>query len=80
MVVGHPLVLVRSPYWREVVRHCAARGAVRGAGAATITRLLRALPAGSYAGPMVIETPTASLLCIRHGQDWLVMRRCYACL
>ncbi|KAK9829778.1 hypothetical protein WJX72_007868 [[Myrmecia] bisecta] len=41
VVVGHPIVLMQDDSWRELVRHCAARGAYRGAGAETMAQLVR---------------------------------------
>ena len=36
VVVGHPMVLLEDSCWRELVRHCVARGAFRGIGAAAV--------------------------------------------
>lgn len=33
MVVGHPLVLLEDLNWRELLKHCLAKNAYRGAGA-----------------------------------------------
>jgi hypothetical protein len=49
-VVGCPAVLAREPYWRQLCRHAAARGAYRGAGLPEITKLLRAEAAPASGG------------------------------
>ena len=36
VVVGHPTALLESPTWRQLLMHCAARGAWRGAGSETL--------------------------------------------
>lgn len=41
VVVGSPLVLAREPFWAQLLRHAAARGAYRGAGLREMRRLLR---------------------------------------
>jgi len=41
VVVGSPTVLSREPYWRQLLRYAAARGAYRGAGLREMQRLLR---------------------------------------
>jgi hypothetical protein len=52
VVVGSPTVLSREPYWRQLLRHAAARGAYRGAGLREMERLLRGTAAaGGSSGP-----------------------------
>jgi putative helicase MOV10L1 len=40
VVVGHPAVLLEDPSWKELLRHCASIGAVRGAGASALAERL----------------------------------------
>ncbi|EIE26144.1 P-loop containing nucleoside triphosphate hydrolase protein [Coccomyxa subellipsoidea C-169] len=42
VVVGHPVVLMEDPSWRELLRFCALRGAYRGAGSELMAAMLRA--------------------------------------
>jgi putative helicase MOV10L1 len=40
VVVGHPAVLLEDPNWKELLRHCASKGAFRGVGADAIAERL----------------------------------------
>eukprot|EP00955_Chlamydomonas_euryale_P060109 357613-Chlamydomonas_euryale.AAC.3 len=40
VVVGHPVVLLADACWRQLLAHCARRGAVRGAGARLVESLM----------------------------------------
>jgi putative helicase MOV10L1 len=58
VVVGHPVVLLEDPSWRELLRHCFANGAYRGAGADAIRRRFRVDPgAGGAALPGLALAP-----------------------
>lgn len=48
--MGSPTVLAREPYWRQLLRHAAARGCFRGAGSKEIGRLLRLPGTGTGRG------------------------------
>ena len=43
VAVGHPVVLARDCWWKELVRHCASRGSYVGAGADALRAHLRSL-------------------------------------
>ncbi len=52
VVVGHPFVMVKDACWRELLRHCAARGTYLGAGSVQLSRILRqSLDGSGAAGP-----------------------------
>lgn len=40
VVVGHPVLLLEANTWRNLILHCAARGAYKGAGASTLASRL----------------------------------------
>ncbi|WIA17691.1 hypothetical protein OEZ85_009208 [Tetradesmus obliquus] len=61
VVVGSPRVLAADDNWRQLLRHCMARGAYRGAGSSYLQQLLRveALPPG-YDQLQDLQLPTAT--------------------
>lgn len=40
MVVGHPLVLLEDPHWKELLKYCFGRNAYRGAGSDLLDKFI----------------------------------------